>query len=238
MSRHRRQDDVATNLQIFSRSRKQPKAGDVFAMQLPDDRYVFGRVISTEAHAAPAMPGGVLISIDRTRSEAKEVPSVEEMRTDRLLVSPIMTNRLPWTRGYFEPLANIPLADDDVLAQHRFRRWDGCYDDENLSELSRSVEPVGDYGLHSFRTIDDEVSDALGSRALRTDVSRRRGGLDAVAGDESVDDVGDGVAVLVEDEMVDGALNPSGSRTTTPRERVMRSSRSGRSGGRRCRPLR
>jgi hypothetical protein len=154
--------EVATNLQVLSPSRKKPKPGDVFAMQLTDDQFVFGRVVSTEAHAGPAMPGAVLIYVYRTRSDTKEVPAAEEMRPDRLLVSPIMTNKQPWSKGYFETLANVPLGEDDVLDQHCFRRWDGRYLDEDLNELPGPREPVGDYGVHSFRTIDDEISDALG----------------------------------------------------------------------------
>jgi hypothetical protein len=73
-----------------------------------------------------------------------------------------MTDRKPWTQGYFETLTTLPLDDDDVLDQHCFRRWDGRYFDESLNELSGPVEPVGDYGVHSFRTIDDEVRDASG----------------------------------------------------------------------------
>lgn len=154
--------EVATNLQVLRPSRKKPKPGDVFAMQLADGRYVFGRVVSTEAYAGPAMPGAILIYIYRTRSDTKEVPPAEEMRSDLLLVSPIMTNKLPWSKGYFETLANVPLSEDDVLDQHCFLAWTGRYYDEKLNELPGPREPVGGYGLASFRTVDDEVSDALG----------------------------------------------------------------------------
>lgn len=153
---------AATNLQVLSPSRKKPKAGDVFVLQLPDGRFLFGRVISTEAMAGPSMGGAILIYVYRERSEAKVLPDRGELRPDRLLVSPIMTNQQPWTKGYFETIENLPLDGDDVLDQHCFRRWDGRYFDEALNELPGPVEPVGDYGVHSFRTIDDEISDALG----------------------------------------------------------------------------
>lgn len=91
----------------------------------------------------------------------------DRMRPDRLLVSPIMTNKLPWSKGYFETLANVPLGEDDVLDQHCFLDWTGRYYDENLNELPGPREPVGEYGLASFRTIDDEVSDALGFERVR-----------------------------------------------------------------------
>ena len=67
-----------------------------------------------------------------------------------------------WSEGVFETVGNIPLGDGDVLDQHCFRRWNGKYFDECSNQLPGPVEPVGDFGLHSFRTIDDDISDALG----------------------------------------------------------------------------
>lgn len=42
------------------------------------------------------------------------------------------------------------------------QRCGGRYFDENGNEVRGPIEPVGDYGLHSYRTIDDTVSEALG----------------------------------------------------------------------------
>jgi hypothetical protein len=41
--------EVKTNLRVLRPSRKKVRAGDVFAMQMPDDLYLFGRLISTDA---------------------------------------------------------------------------------------------------------------------------------------------------------------------------------------------
>lgn len=73
-----------------------------------------------------------------------------------------MTNTLPWSRGYFETLENRPLETGEVLREHCFRSSKGKYYDEHSNELSGPVEPCGDWGLQSYRTIDDEISDALG----------------------------------------------------------------------------
>lgn len=153
----------SVNLRQLTASRKKPRPGDVFAMQLPDDRFLFGRVIDTEAQSGFGPASAVLIYIYRVRSETCELPDRAHLRPDRLLVSPMMTNRLPWSRGYFETIAHIPLDYKDVLGQHCFlSAVRGRYFDERGRELSGPVEPVGDYGLHSYRTIDDEISDALG----------------------------------------------------------------------------
>lgn len=130
-------------------------------MLLPDERYLFGRVILTEAVVGP-MTGVLLLYVFGGRSDTMELPDPVDLRPDRLLVSPILTNRKGWSEGLFETIGNVPLDERDVLDQHCFRRWNGDYLDELSNPLPGPVEPVGDFGLHSFRTIDDEISDALG----------------------------------------------------------------------------
>jgi hypothetical protein len=79
------------------------------------------------------------------------------------LVPPILINRVPWSRGYFETIDHRPLEQEDLLQQHCFlSSVRGQYFDEKGHELPGPVEPVGSYGLNSFRTADDEISDALG----------------------------------------------------------------------------
>jgi hypothetical protein len=156
----------ATNLRILRPSRKAPKSGDVFCLQLPDSSFRFGRVIRTDAQWTRAVSAGpaFLIYVYRAASDSPSMPARELLRPDQLLIPPVMTNKLPWTRGYFDTIGNIPLDDRDVLPQHCFSdaAATGRYFDETGNTLPGPVEPVGDYGLHSFRTIDDEISDALG----------------------------------------------------------------------------
>jgi Immunity protein 26 len=157
--------EVPTNLRVLQRSRKAPLPGDVFTMQLPDQQFVFGRVVSTQARWTAAMGAdpAILIYIYRGHSVAADIPDRVAMSVKRLLVPPIMTNRRPWSSGYFQRLGNLPLESGDVLSQHCFLSASrGRYFDEQGNELPGPVEPVGDHGLHSFRTIDDQVSDALG----------------------------------------------------------------------------
>ncbi len=149
------------NLKVLRPSRKRLVAGDIFAMLPPDGKYVFGRVISTEAKAGPSMPAN-LVYVFKARSLIKSVPDSSELRTDRLLVAPLMINRLPWSRGYFETLTNRPLGEGEVLKQHCFRSSEGRYYDERSRELSRPIEPCGHWGMQSYRTLDDRVSKALG----------------------------------------------------------------------------
>ncbi len=109
------------------------------------------------------MPAAILIYVYRRCFVSREPPDRSLLSCNDLLVPPMMTNRLPWSRGYFETVGYWPLDTDDVLPQHCFfSPVRGRYFDEAVNELPGPVEPVGDYGLHSYRSIDDAVSEALG----------------------------------------------------------------------------
>lgn len=160
---------MATNLEILQPSRSKQREGDIFALRLGDE-FRFGRVISTEAMAGWSMPGAILIYIFRAPSSELAMPEDELMRPDQLLIAPLMTNRLPWSRGYFQTIGHRPLAPGEVLNQHCFRSSNGRYFDESAREIPGPAEPCGDGGLHSYRTIDDEISAALGVPRAPEDV--------------------------------------------------------------------
>ena len=108
------------------------------------------------------MPGAYLIYIYRHRSDDMQ-PDPAELHRDGLLLPPLFINRMPWTKGYFRTVANWSLSHDDLVAQHCFlSAGRGRYFDEDFNELPGPIEPCGDWGLNSYRTLDDEVSDALG----------------------------------------------------------------------------
>lgn len=148
-----------TNLKVLKPSRKPVRAGDVFVCQPDDSRFLFGRVIRTDVNVG-GFPNGILVYIYNASSSKKG--SVPKLDRDDLLLPPLATNRLPWSRGYFETVTTRPLTDADVLPVHCFRSSSGrCYDEMgNLMEAP--VAPVGDFALQSFRSIDDLISDALG----------------------------------------------------------------------------
>lgn len=151
------------NLRVLERSRRPPRPGDVFALLPPTGRYLFGRVIRTDADVF-GMRRLVLIYIYAAASGSME--SVPELGLDRLLLPPMMTNRLPWSRGYFRHLYQEKLRESDVLSPHRFRSPAPELGDELFDEYSRPVGPgpgpIGVHAVDSFRTIDDAISDALG----------------------------------------------------------------------------
>jgi hypothetical protein len=151
-----------TNMQVLKPSRKKPVSGDIFALQLPDDQYLFGRVIYADLPVEKApMPGSYLIYIYDHVSRQK-TPVVDQLRPDRLLLPPVFINLMPWTKDYFETVETQNLTDADLLVQHCFRRWTGEYLNEQRHRIPAAVEPCGDWGLSSYHLLDDQLSDKLG----------------------------------------------------------------------------
>lgn len=148
------------NMEILKPSRKRPRAGDVFAFRMPDRLHRYGRLMRTDA-TIRFFKDCTLIYIYRVATREK-IPAPRLLRED-ILLPPMCTNFLPWSRGYLETLESRPICADDRLPVHCF--WDSihlCYMDDDNHVLDERHEPCGEYGLHSFRTIDDEISKALG----------------------------------------------------------------------------
>jgi hypothetical protein len=130
-------------------------------MHLGDGRFLFGRVVRADVPRDRApMPASYLVYIYDLISGGKSAPA--NLTPDRLLLPPTFVNRLPWTKGYFETIDNRAIHRDDLLARHCFRQWTGDHVDGDGSKLPAPIEPCGEWGLTSYRMLDDLVSDALG----------------------------------------------------------------------------
>src|SRR5687767_3067723 len=106
---------VRTNLQVLKRSNRPPASGDVFVMQLPNGSHLFGRVILADAPQGRApMPGANLIYIYDVQSPTPR-PNYAGLLPNKLLIPPLWTNKLPWSKGYFQHVENRPLGDFDML---------------------------------------------------------------------------------------------------------------------------
>ena len=159
---------VLTNLRVLQKSRAVPQRGDLFVMQLPDSRYLFGRVIFADVPLERApMPGVNLIYIYDQPSLTADLESAD-LRPGKLLIPPQWINRMPWTKGYFKTVGNRDIGKFDLLRQHCFFRTSlspskpGDYVDETGKRLDRKSDPCGEWALGSYRMIDDLVSDAMG----------------------------------------------------------------------------
>jgi hypothetical protein len=153
---------IQTNLMFLKKSRVAPVSGDIFVMKMPPDIYLFGRVIRAEPprETAPG-PGSNLIYVYAFQSKTKS-PDESRLGPDGLLIPPIWTNRLGWSKGYFETIKRTALETSTLLSEHCFRRHDGIYLDDEGRRLPGRIEPCGEWGVVSYRWIDDRISDAIG----------------------------------------------------------------------------
>lgn len=150
------------NIRRLRKSGRKPTAGDMFAIGLPKDDYIFGRVIDGPLPREQApMPGAYLVYVYRYRAKSPE-PEVTELRPENLLVPPVYINQLGWTKGYFLPIRSEQVRPQDRLPRHCFRRSTGEYFDEAKRRLPAPIEPCGEWGLGNHRTLDDQISAALG----------------------------------------------------------------------------
>src|SRR5882672_5213718 len=134
---------VKTNLRVLQKSRLPPEQGEVFVMQLPNENYLFGRVVCADAARDRApMPGANLIYIFGRQYSAVN-PVSADLRPINLLIPPLWTNNLPWSKGYFKKVETRALEPFDVLRQHCFVRAAASphgskrFVDERGGELSR-----------------------------------------------------------------------------------------------------
>ncbi len=151
-----------TNLAVLAKAKRpRPRPGDIFALRLMDLPYMFGRVVSRSARIGPMTD--VIMCYVYNAQAATQTPPRSELRPDRLLLPPILTNDLPWTKGYFNVVETDELRPDELLPVHCFfDRLRNRFVDEQGTQLDSRREPCGRFALQSYRTIDDDLSDALG----------------------------------------------------------------------------
>jgi len=149
-------------MQVLKRSRKPPREGDIFVYQVKSHPFGFGRVIRLNTKIGGFERVILLYLYDAFSPTKEPVPKLDRRK---LLVPPLGTNQRPWTMGYFETICHRPLEAEDVLPVHCF--WDDMYEpvryfDEFGRRLKKRSEPCNVDALGSFRTIDVEISLALG----------------------------------------------------------------------------
>ena len=153
------------HMKVLKKSRKYPKPGDIFVLQMVDPEFIFGRVIDCNTNIGNFDDVIMLYIYDARSTCATEIPT---LRRDKLLIPPVGTNRQGWLKGYYETVAHVPLTKRDVLKQHCFARLSPLddrvigYCDEKSNRLRKRVEPCRSNGLSSYSSIDEEISRALG----------------------------------------------------------------------------
>ena len=152
--------DEDLNLEKLKSSRIKTKPGDIFVFRPKGHDYYFGRTISVDAQIG-GFKDCVLIYLYNAHSKEKD--KIPELNKNNLLVPPIATNYLPWSRGYFETVGHKTLSKDDLLQPNCFySKIHNAYYDENGNKLDKAYEPVAIYGLSGYMGIDVKISHALG----------------------------------------------------------------------------
>ena len=158
--------EVITNLRVLKRTNKKPEAGDIFAMQIPDGRYLFGRVIEADLPRDRApMPLSNLVYIYDALS-VSEKPALERLNPSNLLIPPYFTNRKLWTLGYAKVVDHADVLSEDRLEHHSFKDLIADHRYRIVDEFGVETQHVSDlcgtWGLVSYRYLDDRISEALG----------------------------------------------------------------------------
>ena len=149
-----------TNIKFIKKGRKKPIAGDVFVYQLPDNRYGYGKVIKDDAalHSWKPFP---LVYIYNTFAD--DIIKGVQLDKTNLLIAPLIINFSGWSSGYFINVENVPITEQDILDKHCFKEQlrEGYFYDEYSKRID-PIEGCNIWGLCNYRTIDNQVSDALG----------------------------------------------------------------------------
>ena len=139
-------------------------------MQLPNGNYLHGLVVRANVSPPQApMPGANLIYIFEHQSESAR-PDPAVLKPSGLLLPPIWTNALAWSRGYFMNVDFIDVSPSRLLPKHCFWRASAKrYVDDGGEGIGDRIEPCGQWELVSYRWIDDQVSDAVGIARVPVD---------------------------------------------------------------------
>lgn len=120
----------------------------------------------------PFIRGSQLLYLYKSRISHKVI-SWSAIRPDNLLIPPIWTNRKPWTYGLFENIGRKEVAQSDLVDRYCFRAINAAtgapYCVNELGAKIECADSCGPWGLASYRTIDDYVSDALGIARIPED---------------------------------------------------------------------
>ena len=168
------------NFILQKKTKKSPKSGDIFTMQLKDHRFIFGMVLSDRASITSALNSkgpllwdeGLdfplwLVYIYNSISQSKA--KVPRLLSKDLLIEPQIINKQGWLQGYFENVAHQEVTPEDFnpntywldLSRNQYysvdwinRTWEQCKNAPTSGWLCT-------FGVGNHRIIDDLVSNAL-----------------------------------------------------------------------------
>ena len=102
---------------VMKKSRKNPCEGDVFCIQPLEGIFYFGKVIKANMENTD-MHGHTLIFIYDIYSNDKN--TMLNFENKEFLISPIIVNKQPWIKGYFETLYNTSVLEYEKKIDYGF----------------------------------------------------------------------------------------------------------------------
>lgn len=148
------------NLIVLKKSHRKPQPGDVFAYSPAKENYYFGRVIRDNAQWAKG--GGPCFLCYAYDVCSDRLECVANLRRAKFLIRPFLINRLPWSRGYFVHVGELPLTKAEEQRVHVFVDTGKRYYDEFLRPVAKASKAASQAGLFSYSYFDYEISIALG----------------------------------------------------------------------------
>lgn len=149
------------NFKVINPSKKKVNEGDIFTWTFDNKNYYFGRVIKMGINAG-GFPNSILLYFYKT--SVTNYNNIPELKKENLLISPVLTNKKGWFRGFFLTIKNEKFKEGDYFIPHCFKDHAlGGYKDENGNKTEYKDGIVcGEFGLASIKYIDNLICDAFG----------------------------------------------------------------------------
>jgi len=144
------------NMQKQEPYQKKIRTGDLFRLQYPRNRFLFGLV----ARVLPVEKSKMYV-VTIFRDESSSAAVIPKLSRNRLLIGPRIINRLGFSRGYMTVVDNIPLAAKIAFSDYVIRR------SPDIWKLERGVVQEGENLVvfdfsGNYRSLDRDISEALG----------------------------------------------------------------------------
>lgn len=138
-------------------SRKRLREGDVFLLQPLPGVFYCGKIIRLRVESRDGFVNGMnLIYIYNRRSPDRSLP--DDLDAAPLLIPPVVVNRLPWSRGYFETIGNLPVTRRERELSFGFRDFlHKRFVDVSGAPLAGEPACWTDYGLAGYALVGELV---------------------------------------------------------------------------------
>lgn len=139
-----------TELLQLKKSRKKPKTGDIFVMQVKSDLYYYGKVIKTEIKSLnPLLQEWNLVYI--YNYSTRDIQDCGQINKQDLLLPPLVTNHKGWYDGYFLTIGNEEVSEEELNFDYGY--WDDIrkvYRNEEGTILEKQPKFVARFSLVSY----------------------------------------------------------------------------------------